>query len=192
MDISNIIKGFVDYAQKIDLEIYNEFSLQFELAIYLRKLLGEAYKIQLERNISFLGLKGNFLKKEIDIILFKEPLRLNESIVIELKAVINQSHARPITVFNWITDLKFLEQLKSVGVSQCYSFFVTDNSKLLSGPNDQKTKLNLLPDFRKRIIQGAYSTHSISHNKKSISLDSVYEFCWKSFVGNQQYFLLNI
>lgn len=193
MDIPTIIKNFVERAQKNRLEIYNEISLQLELAIFLREILGDGFKVQLERNISFLGLKGDFVKKEIDIIIFKDGHELNDSIAIELKAVINQAHARPITVFNWITDLKFLEQLKSAGIGRCYSLFVTDHNALLTTPGGPEPKSRLLPDFRVREMYGTYSTHATLNKKnKYICLNSKYKFNWNKFVENQQYFILEI
>lgn len=49
-----------------DVEVYNEFSLQHELGIFLRtKLTG--YKVQFERNTKFFGISGT-VKHEIDIL----------------------------------------------------------------------------------------------------------------------------
>ena len=193
MNFSSIIKSFFEDAKSNNLEIYNEFSLQFELSFYLREVLGEEYKIQLERNISFLNLKGDFIKKEIDILIFKDNYNLKEVTIIELKAIIDQKIARPITVFNWITDLKFLEQLKSAGIEKCYSLFVTNNELLLSKPTKSKTKLPLLPDFRNKRVQGSYSTHSKAQKaNKTVCLNSEYIFTWQGFVNGQKYFLLDV
>ena len=54
MDIKKIIKNFLkeELPQKLEMlnnkdpDIYNEFSLQHELGIYLREQLGEKYKVQ--------------------------------------------------------------------------------------------------------------------------------------------------
>ena len=193
MDFSSVIKRFFEFAKRNDLEIYNEFSLQFELSFYLREIFGKDFKIQLERNISFLGLQSDLIKKEIDILVYKDIGSLRDVIIVELKAIIDQSRARPITVFNWITDLKFLEQLKSAGVGSCYSLFVTDNERLVSNSTNSNIKLRLLPDFRKRKIHGTYSTHSKPNKKnKTISLDSEYTFQWKEFVNGQKYFLVDV
>ena len=73
--------------------------------------------------------RGDFVKKEIDIVIFSDVGVLKDIFVVELKAILNQKRARPISVFNWIKDLKFLEQLKSAGVGNCYSLFLTDNIK---------------------------------------------------------------
>jgi hypothetical protein len=195
MNFPAAIESFVEFARRNDLEIYNESALQFELSFYLREALGKDCKIQLERNISYLSLRTDLVKKEIDILVFSDIVSLSDVIVVELKAIIDQKIARPISVFNWITDMKFLEQLKSAGVGNCYSLFVTDNEKLLSESTISKsnTTLRLLPDFRKRKIHGTYSTHSTPNKKiKTISLDSEYTFQWKKFVNGQRYFLIEV
>lgn len=75
-------------------EIYNEFSLQHELGMFLRKKLDSKYKVQFERNISYffddtqsdLNYKTKnqeFIKKEIDICIFDSSK--NEKYAIELK-----------------------------------------------------------------------------------------------------------
>jgi len=195
LKFSAAIEGFFDFARKNDLEIYNEFALQFELSFYLRETLGKGFKINLERNISYLGLQNDLVKKEIDILVLDDIASLNNVIVVELKAIIDQNTTRPINIFNWVKDLKFLEQLKSAGVGKCYSLFVTNNEKLWTETFKYRsnTKLRLLPDFRSRKIYGTYSTHATPNkNNKTISLDSEYTFKWKKFVREQRYFLIEI
>ena len=54
------LKEFTDEIAIEKIEIYNEASIQYELAIYLRGRLGNRYKIQLERNIDYFNLySGN-------------------------------------------------------------------------------------------------------------------------------------
>lgn len=195
MNFPTTIERFVEFARSTDLDIYNEFALQFELSFFLKKALGKDFKIQLERNISYLNLGTDLVKKEIDIIVFRNIASLSDLIVVELKAIIDQKIARPISIFNWIKDIKFLEQLKSSGVGYCYSLFVTDNEKLLSEgtTSNSSTTLRLLPDFRQRRIHGTYSTHATqSKESKTISLDSDYTFKWKKFVHGQRYFLIEV
>lgn len=66
MDLLPHLKEFTDKILREKIEIYNEASIQYELAIYLRGRLDNRYKykIQLERNIDYFNLKsGNYLKK---------------------------------------------------------------------------------------------------------------------------------
>jgi hypothetical protein len=62
--MENLIASFAAKVGSGNIEIYNEFSLQHELGIYLRGSLNNK-KVQFERNVSFFGLnKANFVKRE--------------------------------------------------------------------------------------------------------------------------------
>lgn len=193
MNFPSVFKEFVKFANENHLAIYNEFSLQFELSFYLRQIFGKKFKVQLERNVTFLGLQNTLIKKEIDILIYRDIEKLKDVIIIELKAVIEQDITRPITVFNWIKDLRFLEQLKLAGVGGCYSLFVTDNEKFFSNRATSNIKSRHLLDFQKRKVDGNYSSHHKPNKKsKTISLNSEYTFQWKNFVNGQKYFLIAI
>ena len=61
------------------IEIYNEFSLQHELGIFLREQLPN-YKVQFERNTKDFGIKGT-IKHEIDIVVYNDKEKYNYSYV---------------------------------------------------------------------------------------------------------------
>ncbi len=84
MNIRADIQEFIKLIASGQLEIYNEFSLQHELGIFLRNIY-PSHKVQFERNVSYFGLnKTDFEKREIDISIFTQDK--NEfSTVIELK-----------------------------------------------------------------------------------------------------------
>ncbi|WXG46142.1 MAG: hypothetical protein WED05_05675 [Candidatus Atabeyarchaeum deiterrae] len=70
MDIMLYLREFV-IKIPCGIEIYSEASIKYELAFYLRGVLGKKYKIQLERNIDFFQLsKEKYWKKEMDIVVF--------------------------------------------------------------------------------------------------------------------------
>lgn len=75
--------GMVESGQ---VEVYNEFSLQHELGIFLRAQLPD-YKVQFERNTKFFGISGT-IKHEIDIVVFND----KESYAVELKYPIDKPH----------------------------------------------------------------------------------------------------
>ena len=52
LELKAIVNGFFKFAETTGVEIYNEFSLQHEMGIYLRSVLSD-YKVQFERNVSF-------------------------------------------------------------------------------------------------------------------------------------------
>ncbi len=190
MDMKSLVTEFVKLIEIDNIEIYNEASLQYELAIFLRSNYPD-YKIQLERNISYFGLpKSEFEKKEMDIIIFKDKNNLKEAIIIELKAIINQNKDRPVTVFQWIEDLRFLEQLKKKG-AECYSIFFTEENRFLSGTRNVG---ELLTNFRNRKVSGEYKKHQKSKDKhKPIKLSNSYSFDWTKIENKRQkYFIIKI
>lgn len=64
------------------IEVYNEFSLQHELGIFLRKKLPE-YIVQFERNVEKFFRIEDTIKHEIDIVIYNESK--TEKYAIELK-----------------------------------------------------------------------------------------------------------
>ena len=67
-----IIEGFFDLIRKNNLNLYNEFSFQFEFGIFLRKEFPE-FKVEFERNVEILNKnKDIFTKKEIDVIVYED------------------------------------------------------------------------------------------------------------------------
>ena len=169
-----------------EVDLYNEAIFQHELGFFLRnKLLG--WKIHLERNITYLGLsKAEFTKKEIDLLLESPEGR---KVVIELKAPIDQKLARPVTVFHWIEDLKFLEQLKEVGF-EVYSIFLTNEKGYFSSGGNTGP---LLRDFRRGVIAGSYDKHNKTIQKqKSITLKNQYQFEWSNLSEGLKYFIISV
>ena len=55
MNIEQLLNSFMSLVASGEVEVYNEFSLQHELGIFLRaKLTG--YKVQFERNTKYFGI----------------------------------------------------------------------------------------------------------------------------------------
>jgi hypothetical protein len=106
--------SFTKLVSNGNVEVYNEFSLQHELGIFLRNRLA-TYKVQFERNVKyFFPSEAPFLKKEIDISVFtsdKTDLRL----AIELKYPRNGQY--PEQMFSFCKDIAFAEQLHDKGFS---------------------------------------------------------------------------
>ena len=65
MNIQKLLNDFMTLVGTGEIEIYNEFSMQHELGIFLRANL-TGYKVQFERNAKFFGIRGT-VKQEIDI-----------------------------------------------------------------------------------------------------------------------------
>ena len=149
--IDNIIKDFLienkdkiipchkenkkdnDYKDtNFDYKIYNEFSLQHELGLYLLKKLGEEYEVFFEKNIkNFLTEKQLITfeeeykkstedihcesiikeKREVDLIIIKkENDIITKKYAIELKFPINGQYPNQMKAF--LCDMHFMKNLK--------------------------------------------------------------------------------
>ena len=68
--IKDLLREFMQLVANEQVEVYNEFSFQHELGIFLRNRLTE-YKVEFERNTKFFGIDG-FKKHEIDIVVYNK------------------------------------------------------------------------------------------------------------------------
>ena len=68
MNLHDLLTAFMDRVSKDLIDIYNEFSFQHELGIFIKNNIDEDnYKVQFERNVTFFGLNTKeFIKKEIE------------------------------------------------------------------------------------------------------------------------------
>ncbi|NCA78501.1 MAG: hypothetical protein EOM90_19400, partial [Alphaproteobacteria bacterium] len=106
-----VVSDFVEKIAKGEIEIYNEFSLQHEMGIILRSKFPD-YKVQFERNVSFFSLTGEFIKSEIDIVIYSQKKQKQPTLhyAIELKFPRNGQY--PEQMFSCCKDILFAEQLK--------------------------------------------------------------------------------
>ena len=130
LSLEEIIATFADKVRDGIVEIYNEFSLQHELGIYLRECR-PAKKIQFERNVSDFGMqKADFEKREIDISIFDDSEQRLET-VIELKYPRNGQH--PEQMFSVCRDVLFTEQLLRAGCGNAYVVFFAEDRLFYEG-----------------------------------------------------------
>jgi len=102
------IEQFFRAIGKQEIEIYNEFSLQHEFGLFLRKRMEDGrIKIQFERPAAFFGVSGRLTKKEIDLACFRSP---NQPLAaVEFK--FPRAGQVPIQMFKFCQDVAFLEEL---------------------------------------------------------------------------------
>lgn len=117
--VKTIIQDFLDkeLGKLIkDDYIYNEFSLQHELGIYLRNELGGNYKVQFERNVDDVFGKGvvKSVKKEMDIYI-ENMNDAKERYAIELKFPRNGQY--PVQMYYFVKDIQFMEDVKKLGTT---------------------------------------------------------------------------
>jgi len=129
----NLIRAFVASMTSGQTEIYNEFSLQHELGIFLRNHLS-AYKVQFERNVSFFFTKNySFTKKELDISVFSSDKK-DLKWAIELKYPRNGQH--PEQMFSFCKDVAFAEELKAAGFSNGALVIFADDELFYRGSGE--------------------------------------------------------
>ena len=131
-DLVKHIGDFFQQAKDNGIELYNEFSLQHELGIYLRNLLqNRQYKVQFERNIGFFNIQGT-MKKEIDIVVYSD----QKKFAIELKFPRNRAYPR--RMFQFIEDICFIEQLRGKGFDGGCAVVLVDDLKFYSAKRLKK------------------------------------------------------
>ena len=132
-NIAELIGSFLRHIVANQVEIYNEFSLQHELGIYLRTCLPE-HKVQFERNISYFAQdKRTFTKRELDIAVFS-PDRKELKMAIELK--FPRSGQVPEQMFSFCKDLAFAEELKAAGFAEAALLIFVDDHLFYQGPKE--------------------------------------------------------
>lgn len=184
--IKELINDFINHITEHLEDIYNEFSLQHELGIFLRNNLSN-YKIQFERNVSYFSNLNcsAFVKKEIDLVIYN--FDKTEKYGIELKHPKNGQY--PETMFSFIKDIKFMEQVKEVlNFNKTFVFTLVCDKNFYRGncPN------RIYKFFRSQeIITGTISKPT---GKKDEVLDikGHYKIDWKTLETDMAYFLIEI
>lgn len=169
MRMKNLVKDFVGYIKRNNVAIYNEASIQYELAIFLRRIK-KNYKIQLERNVSTFGLdktKTKFSKKEIDVSIFRgdEPKKSAEKHAIEIKFPTNGEY--PAQMFSFCKDIRFLEELKAAGFQN--NLFIAFSNDHLFWEGQKKD--GVYEPFRKSgklegVVKDPFSSNKITFERK--------------------------
>ena len=135
-----LIEKFIK--EKINTEyIYNEFSLQFELGIFLRN---NGFNVYFEKNVMAEFGKEyskDFIKKEMDLYVIGKD---NEKYAIELKYPTNGAY--PKRMFQFLADIQFMESVKKK-----YSFTKTFCLALIN--TDRKGGPFMVIGKKKSIIQ---------------------------------------
>ena len=189
--MKDLIENFMNSFSAHEADIYNEFSLQHELGIFLRnELKDKGYKVQFERNIkNFLGnsaeeKKSSFVKKEIDIVIFKgeNPENCTEKYAIELKFPVNGEY--PKQMYKFVQDIKFMEQVKhDAGFDGCCVLTFVNQDAFY---NAKEAADGIYKYFRgetaelKGVIENPVND---SEGKKSFSLKGHYQIQWKKPQG---------
>lgn len=184
MELARNIEDFIKAVASGEVEVYNEFSVQHELGILLRRELG-GYRVQFERNVSFFGLRKSSLeKREIDIVV--TPKSSNEPLcAIELEFPRNGQV--PEQMFSFCKDIAFLEQLRAGGFESAYFLALADDPKFYTG-----NATGIYGLFRGGSpITGTIGKPTGSRDKV-VHVSGKYTASWQPVSGSMRYCLLSV
>lgn len=178
------IQEFADLVAHGQVEIYNEFSLQHELGIFLRSALQDA-KVQFERNVShFFSATSSFVKREIDIAIFSNNTS-SKHCAVELKYPRNGQY--PEQMFSFCKDIVFLEQLKKAGFEKAYFIVFADDRLFFEGNAD-----GIYAYFRgMKELTGRIQKPTGSKDVE-LEICGRYSICWSSAGVNRKYAVVEV
>lgn len=186
IDFQQIVNDFWDYVSNNGIEIYNEFSLQFELGIFLRSRRELTnYKIQFERNVSYFGVSGSTAKHEIDITIFSDDQ--SEKYAIEVKFPKNGQV--PEQMYSFIKDIVFMEQLKSSGFTDTYTLTVVNDKNFYQGKSTGKDIYQYFRNIPQNITGKIFKPTGPSKSIEYLEVHNTYSVQWLDcYLG--KYFLI--
>lgn len=185
LELGLMISDFFRMVIAQNIEIYNEFSLQHELGIYLRNVL-PAHKVQFERNVFYFTSDNNTIKKEIDISIFSEDE--TEKYAIELKCPLNGQY--PEQMYSFVKDIKFMEQLKERGFTKTFCVTLVSDKPFYQG----KENKGIYKFFREEysVYGSIFKPTGIGKNKDRITLSGRYDFMWHDLSEDCKYYIIEI
>jgi len=178
--IKKLIYEFMARVEREEIEVYNEFSLQHELGIFLREQL-PGYKVQFERNTKFFGISGT-IKHEIDVVVFNDAKRY----AVELKYPENGQY--PEQMYSFIKDIIFMEQLKNNGFDAAYCLTMVKDKNFFFG----KKIGGIYAYFRGNELLCGIIEKPTGKNKESVALDKKYKINWEGKTEQLKYYIVDI
>ncbi|MBM7867760.1 hypothetical protein [Heliomicrobium gestii] len=185
LGLKKLIIDFFDFAQENDVELYNEFSLQHELGIYLRMTVPD-HKVQFERNTSFFTSDHNTIKKEIDISIFT--IDKKEKYAIELKCPLNGQY--PEQMYSFVKDIRFMEEMKERGFTGTACVALVSDRPFYEG----KVNNGIYKYFREdyAVYGNIYKPTGPTKTDNYIALSRRHEFIWRDLNAQRKYYVIEI
>lgn len=173
LDVATQIERFFHHVASGDIDLYNECSLQYELAVFLRRsFVSSSYKVQFERPVAFFGLRrSEFIKNEIDITVFSSDQTAR--IAIEVKFPRNGQY--PEQMFRFCQDVAFLEQLVSAGFNAGLFVVAADDPLFYSGGQQS----GIYGPFRGNHPLTGTITKPTGKRDESVHLRGEYNIVWR-------------
>ena len=187
------INNFFTAIHQTPIELYSEFGLQHELAIYLRTNYQDiTIRLDYPTPRIFNPLP-QLIKKEIDIFVTTNQ---GQRFVIELKMP-KDDCGTPNEMYRAIQDVKFLEQLRQNNIDGCYSILMTERQSFWQAP---QANAGIYQFFNGQNvnIQTLDITHlpNFLHKRGVIQLANAYQGQWQDYTDanntHWKYYILDI
>ena len=185
LKLNALVQDFFKSVITRNIDIYNEFSLQHELGIFLREAL-PTYKVQFERNVSYFTNDNKTIKKEIDIAVFSEDKA--EKYAIELKCPLNGQY--PEQMYSFVKDIKFMEQLKERGFTNTYCVVLVSDRPFYQGKSNEGIYKCFREEFS--VYGEIFKPTGLGRNNESITLSENYNFEWQELSETRRYYIVEI
>jgi len=187
------INQFFTSIQQTPIELYSEFGLQHELAIFLRNNYPDlTVRLEYPTPRIFNPLP-QFIKKEIDIFITTQA---GQRYVIELKMP-KDNGGIPKAMYHAIEDVKFLEQLRHSNIDGCYAILATCCSAFWDAP---RADAGIYDFFRgQQVTIKSIDTPQLPtflYTRGQIQLANIYNATWQNYIDttntNWKYYVLDI
>lgn len=178
--IKKLLYEFIGMIEDDRVEIYNEFSFQHELGIFLRTQLPN-YKVQFERNTKFFGIDET-IKHEMDIVVYNDA----EKYAIELKYPVNGQY--PEQMYSFVKDILFMEQLNEKGFKDTYALTMVNDKNFYSG---KKTD-GIYAYFREcDVLQGMIKKPT-GKKEEYVTLNKKHIIKWEGKTDHLKYYIVDM
>lgn len=182
--LAELISPFLESIKNGAIEIYNEFSLQHELGIYLRRMMPQI-KIQFERNVGyFFSDKSLFTKREIDITCFAHSGE-KPFLAIELKFPRNGQH--PEQMFSFCKDIAFAEELVIAGFERAAFIALADDHLFYEGDTR-----GIYGYFRGGKPLTGQISKPTGKKDSEVKINGTYSISWKPLMGSLKYVIVEV
>lgn len=187
------INQFFESITDSPIELYSEFGLQHELAIFLRSNF-EDLTVRLEYPTSrIFNPLPELVKKEIDLYVTN---RQGEKFIIEIKMPKNDSGI-PNQMYEAVRDIKFLEQMKHNHMNGCFAILMTSHSSFWQAPQANAGIYQFF-NGEQINIQSLRQTNmpNFLHKKGEVRLHRNYSASWNNYLDvnniNWKYYVLEM
>ena len=178
--IKELLYKFMRLVEDRQIEVYNEFSFQHELGIFLRSHL-DGYKVQFERNTKYFVISET-VKHEIDIVVFNE----SEKYAIELKYPLNGQY--PEQMYSFAKDIVFMEQLVEAGFDGAYCVTLVNDKNFYLG---KKTD-GIYSCFRANGSLCGVIAKPTGKSEDSLKIKKAYSIKWEGNTAELKYYIVDI